>query len=356
MRVGRGDRAEVVRVVDDRHEEVGRRDDRLALVELLHGGVVGRFDADEEIRRAYAGRAGCEMISRSSAGAILQPQPPPCDELGEAKGRGGIRERSWRSSRVGAGSRRDAAATAHSSRQAFAALHGRGRCADRTPRHKPLCLKPFLGCPCRRSMRGSAYRSGRESCLPRERARPDAKATTGRRHWRNRRLKPTDIAQSRLFPQGRRLPVGVSGPHPRPRIHPPDRRRAATATRTSSTGNRTSSPASSGAPAIVRASPRAAAAASRKAATPEGQARAGRDLPAEARRRRLQGRHPRRACRARREAQRQAHRARRRGTRVAHGGARPRAARLRMRGVRRRRAGRRHDAHADSQVPPARDR
>ncbi len=51
------------------------------------------------------------------------------------------------------------------------------------------------------------------------------------------------------------------------------------------------------------------------------------------------------------EAQRQAHRARRRGTGVAHRRARSGAARLRMRRVRRRRAGRRHDAHADPEVP-----
>ena len=47
-RVGRGDRAEVVRIVDDRHEEVGRRDDRLPLVQLIHGRVVGGLDPDQQ--------------------------------------------------------------------------------------------------------------------------------------------------------------------------------------------------------------------------------------------------------------------------------------------------------------------
>ena len=59
---------------------------------------------------------------------------------------------------------------------------------------------------------------------------------------------------------------------------------------------------------------------------------------------------------ARGATQRQAHRARRRGSRVADGRARPGAARLRVRGVRRRPQGRRHDAHADSEVPAARRR
>src|SRR5690606_33023784 len=40
-RVGGGDAAEVVRIVDDGHEEVGGRHDRLALVDAVHGGVVG---------------------------------------------------------------------------------------------------------------------------------------------------------------------------------------------------------------------------------------------------------------------------------------------------------------------------
>ena len=51
--------------------------------------------------------------------------------------------------------------------------------------------------------------------------------------------------------------------------------------------------------------------------------------------------------------ERQAHRAGRRRPRLAHGRARPRAARLSLHGVRRRSEGRRHDAVADSEIPPA---
>ena len=77
-RVGRGDPAEVVRIVDDGHEEVGRRDDRLALVQLVDGGVVGGLDADEErLRDRSALVPALPRIWRSTAGAILQPQPPP---------------------------------------------------------------------------------------------------------------------------------------------------------------------------------------------------------------------------------------------------------------------------------------
>ena len=35
-------------IVDDRHEEVGRGDDRLAFVESVDGGVVGGLDADQQ--------------------------------------------------------------------------------------------------------------------------------------------------------------------------------------------------------------------------------------------------------------------------------------------------------------------
>jgi formate dehydrogenase beta subunit len=54
--------------------------------------------------------------------------------------------------------------------------------------------------------------------------------------------------------------MGLPGPHPGARIHPPDRRRAATPTPTWSTGCRTSSPASSAAPATGPASRPAGAA------------------------------------------------------------------------------------------------
>ena len=48
--VGRGDAAEVERVVDDRHEEVGGGDQRLLVVELIDGRVVGGLDAHQQLR------------------------------------------------------------------------------------------------------------------------------------------------------------------------------------------------------------------------------------------------------------------------------------------------------------------
>ena len=151
-----------------------------------------------------------------------------------------------------------------------------------------------------------------------------------------------------LFPQGRGLPVGLPGAHARSRIHPVDRggplqRRL------------------HGQLEIQRVSrdPRAHLRPAVRAGLPARARRegAGRDLPPEARRRRLQGRHPR--------APAQAGRTIKNGKRIAlvgggpglaHGRARPRAAGLRMRGVRRRSASRRHDAHADPEIPPARHR
>ena len=64
-RVGRGDAAEVVRVVDDRHEEVGGRDQRLLVVELVHRGVVGGLDADQQLLAASA-CARCPSGSRTA--------------------------------------------------------------------------------------------------------------------------------------------------------------------------------------------------------------------------------------------------------------------------------------------------
>ncbi len=53
-RVGRRDAPEVEGIVDDRHEEVGRRDQRLLVVQLVDGGVVGSLDADQQLRRQHA--------------------------------------------------------------------------------------------------------------------------------------------------------------------------------------------------------------------------------------------------------------------------------------------------------------
>ncbi len=47
--VGGGDRAEIERIVDDRHEEIGGRDDRLRVVQAIHRRVIARLDSDEEL-------------------------------------------------------------------------------------------------------------------------------------------------------------------------------------------------------------------------------------------------------------------------------------------------------------------
>ena len=57
-RVGGGDAAEVVGIVDDRHEEIGGGDQRLLVVELVDGCVVGGFDAHQQLGwQRHAGRA-----------------------------------------------------------------------------------------------------------------------------------------------------------------------------------------------------------------------------------------------------------------------------------------------------------
>ena len=63
-RVRRGDAAPVVRVVDDRREEVGGDDDGEIVAEAVDGRVVGGVEADEQVgvgrrRRRARGRAPC---------------------------------------------------------------------------------------------------------------------------------------------------------------------------------------------------------------------------------------------------------------------------------------------------------
>ena len=74
--VGRGDRAEVERIVDDRHEEVGGGDDRLRVVDLVDRGVVA---VSMPTSSSFGTRPGAVLarICSSTPGAILQPQPPP---------------------------------------------------------------------------------------------------------------------------------------------------------------------------------------------------------------------------------------------------------------------------------------
>ncbi len=150
-----------------------------------------------------------------------------------------------------------------------------------------------------------------------------------------------------LFPQGRGLPVGLSGAHAGSRIHPFDRGRPLRRRLHDQLGlERVSGRARPHLRPPVRAGlpPR------------PRRERAGGDLPAQARRRRLQGRHPRPPAEAAGAEERQAHRAGRRRPGLAHRGARSRAAGLRLRRVRPGSDIRRHDAHADPEIPPARKR
>ena len=149
----------------------------------------------------------------------------------------------------------------------------------------------------RRSIRPCAYRFGRESCFRGRAARRRSKpvAATG-----DPAFEADGYCASRLFPQSRRLPVGVSGPHPRSRIHPPDRggplRRRVHGQLGVERLPGHSRPHLRP-PVRARVPPRPRRGGRRR----QGQARAGRDLPAEARRRRLQGRHPRPAAAAGRD-------------------------------------------------------
>jgi len=108
---------------------------------------------------------------------------------------------------------------------------------------------------------------------------------------------------SGLLPQGRRLPVGVPGPHARPRVHPADRRGPL----------RRRLPRQLAIQRLPRHS-RADLRLALRAGVPPGtgrgepgrEARAGRHLPSQAGRGRLQGRHPRPPSEAGREEKRQA--------------------------------------------------
>ena len=48
-RIGRRNAAEIVRIVDNRHEEIGGGDDRLLIVQAVHGGIVGGLGADQQV-------------------------------------------------------------------------------------------------------------------------------------------------------------------------------------------------------------------------------------------------------------------------------------------------------------------
>ena len=146
--------------------------------------------------------------------------------------------------------------------------------------------------------------------------------------------------------------MGLPGPHPRPRIHPPDRPGSLQRRLHGQLGQQRLSrhPRPHLRPALRAGLPPRAG----RGREP-GQARAGGHLPAQARGRRPQGRHPL-APADRGAAQRQARGLRRRRAGIADGGARPGAAGLPRHRVRRRGQGRRLHVDADPALPPARKR
>ena len=106
-RVGRGDAAEVERVVDDRHEEVGGRDQRLLVVEPVDRGVVGGLDADHQLGRHDAADARAQDLATARrARSCSRSRRRGRSWSGEAAAGRGRRARwrwrSWRSP-IGAG-------------------------------------------------------------------------------------------------------------------------------------------------------------------------------------------------------------------------------------------------------------
>ena len=49
------DAAEVERIIDDRHEKIGGRHQGLVLAELIHGGIVGALQTDQQLRERRRG-------------------------------------------------------------------------------------------------------------------------------------------------------------------------------------------------------------------------------------------------------------------------------------------------------------
>ena len=90
-RVGRGDAAEIVRIVNDRREEIGRRDQRLAIVDPIHRGVVARRVAHQQVRKRPArGQPGKHLAqqrwrelaaSPAAVGELCQPDGGSFDWL-----------------------------------------------------------------------------------------------------------------------------------------------------------------------------------------------------------------------------------------------------------------------------------
>ena len=111
QRVGRGDAAEVVRVVDDRGEEVDRLDQRDLGRELDDGRVVGSAGTDEQAVVPGPGRQRADD-RQEVRGGELAPAAGAVAERGERHVEGHGRDASRRSRRGGAERDRRRAAAA----------------------------------------------------------------------------------------------------------------------------------------------------------------------------------------------------------------------------------------------------
>ena len=71
------------------HEEIGRGDNRLLIVELVDGGIVAGFYADQELQRRRQ-MGGAARICDRMPGAICEPAAAAVRKRGQA---GGYRHR-----------------------------------------------------------------------------------------------------------------------------------------------------------------------------------------------------------------------------------------------------------------------
>ena len=102
QRVGRRDAAEVARVVHDGHEEVGGRDDGLAVVDAVDGGVVGRLGAHQQVGKDHGRQAAlgqqCAQHARrdlAAAAAAVGQGGETGGEVGRGRGHGGGARGDW---------------------------------------------------------------------------------------------------------------------------------------------------------------------------------------------------------------------------------------------------------------------
>jgi hypothetical protein len=74
--IGGGNAAKVEGVIHDGHEKVGGGHNGLLVIQAIHRCIITGLGADQQLREHHFSLAVDRMDS-STAGAILQPQPPP---------------------------------------------------------------------------------------------------------------------------------------------------------------------------------------------------------------------------------------------------------------------------------------